>query len=121
MKSVRQSIVVKKDLHLRRGEFASIIAAATVKFIFENNEAVKHNQLSLELDEAQAEWFMSGRPLNEVRVCDSSNELENLMLRANIEGMQACPVWHNDSLVCVAFGPANSEDLDVILGDLKLL
>lgn len=128
MSDVKQVIVVRKDLGMRKGKIAAQVAHASMKFLFENNDAEKFGELKVKLSPAETLWMTSGHAKIVVS-CDSEEELRELMLKAELANVDAYPIidaGHTEfhgvpTLTCAAFGPDYSEAIDEITGKLKLL
>jgi PTH2 family peptidyl-tRNA hydrolase len=129
MSNVKMVIVVRKDLSMRKGKLAAQVAHASMKFLIDNNDCTQANKLEVCLSSEEAEWMFGGSFAKVVVGCDSEEELNNLLFKANLANIQACPIIDEGrtefngvpTLTCAAFGPAESEDLDPITGNLKLL
>jgi len=127
-KDVKQVIVVRKDLGMRKGKIASQVAHASMSFLLDSNESKRVDELKIKLTSAEAQWLSSSFTKVVVSV-DSEEELRDLIFHAEMKGIQCCPIidagrteFHNvPTLTCAAFGPANSSDVDEITGKLKLL
>ena len=53
MKNVKQVIVVRKDLKLRKGKLASLAAHAAMQFILDNNESDRPDELQVKLSQQE--------------------------------------------------------------------
>jgi PTH2 family peptidyl-tRNA hydrolase len=122
MYDVKQVIVVRKDLNMRKGKLAAQVAHAAMKWIFDNNESDKLGELS------ENKWATE-RFAKIVVSCDSEEELKSLMFKAEMANIDVYPIvdaglteFHGvPTLTCCAFGPDFSEALNEITGNLKLL
>ena len=125
---IKQIIVVRKDLKMRKGKLAAQVAHAAMKFILDNNESNKPDHINLTLSNAEAIWCKE--LFTKVVVgCDSLEELETLILKAQLSNVSVYPIidsgkteFNNEpTLTCASFGPDNSNELNKITGHLKLL
>lgn len=125
---VKQVIVVRTDLNMRKGKLASQVAHAAMKFILDNNESDRGDKLMVSLSPDEATWCLE-RFTKVVCQIDSQEGLEQLILRAKLEGIDVYPIidagkteFHDvPTLTCASFGPCQADDIDKITGDLKLL
>ncbi len=129
-KDIRQVIVCRRDLNMRKGKIAAQAAHASMKFVLDKMERIdgQDNMRTLELSLDQLEWLESGH----TKICVSVDSEEELL--ALIEkGREAKIVVHSiidsgrtefngvPTLTCAAFGPDLKEKLDPLTGSLKLL
>lgn len=128
MKDVKQVIVVRKDLSMRKGKIAAQVAHASMKFLIDNNDAERCDELSIKLTEAEAMW-LTGSFTKIVVGVDSEDALNDLIFRAKLSDIEVHPIIDAGktefngvpTLTCAAFGPCTSEQLDKITGNLKLI
>jgi PTH2 family peptidyl-tRNA hydrolase len=129
MSDVKQVIVVRKDLNMRKGKIAAQVAHASMKFLVDNNEAERGDEIKVKLSPAEAEWLLSGSFTKVVVGCDSEEALESLIFQAELADVEVHPIIDNGrtefngvkTLTCAAFGPCTAEELDKITGNLKLI
>lgn len=128
MRDIKQVIVVRRDLNMRKGKIAAQVAHAAMKFLIENDEAGAPRELKVKLSPEEAEWIETG--FTKVVVgCNSEEELNNLIFKAQLAGVEVQPIidagrteFHGVStLTCAAFGPCDASDVDPITGNLKLM
>jgi len=114
---IKQVMVVRKDLNMRKGKMAAQVAHAAMGAILPKLE---HDMVK--------EWLAG--PFTKICVgCDSLEELLELEKKATEAELINCLI--NDSgktefkgvetTTVLAIGPALAEDIDKITGDLKLL
>lgn len=128
MKEVKQVIVVRKDLQMRKGKMCAQVAHASMKWIFDNDESNKLGELKVKMSEPENKWASEGFAKIVVS-CDSEQELRDLMFKAEMKDIDAYPIidagrteFHGvPTLTCCAFGPDFSDVLDELTGKLKLL
>ena len=115
---VKQVIVVRNDINLKKGELAAQVAAASVKFLIENNESERGNQVFVNLSNNEALW-LTGSFFQEVVGADSEDQLHDILMRAKFMGIEAHTSVKNDRLTCVALGPDESGILERLVHKLK--
>jgi PTH2 family peptidyl-tRNA hydrolase len=126
--NIKQVIVVRKDLNMRKGKIASQVAHAAMKFIVDNNEALRGDELRVNLKDTEAMW-LTGSFTKVVVGVDSQDALEDLIFRAKLKDVEVHPIVDSGktefdgvpTLTCAAFGPDESFVLDEITGRLKLI
>lgn len=128
MSDVKQVIVVRKDLNMRKGKIAAQVAHASMKFLVDNNEAVRGDEVIIKLTPAEAMW-LTGSFAKVVVGVDSEEALQDLIFQAELADIEVHPIvdsgrteFHGvPTLTCAAFGPCTTEELDRITGKLKLI
>lgn len=128
MKDVKQVIVVRKDLAMRKGKIAAQVAHASMKFLIDNNDSERSDELVIKLTAAEATW-LTGSFTKVVVGVDSEDALNDLIFRAQMSDIEVHPIIDAGrtefngvpTLTCAAFGPCTSEQLDKITGNLKLI
>jgi PTH2 family peptidyl-tRNA hydrolase len=126
--NVKQVIVVRKDLQMRKGKMCAQVAHASMKWLLDNNDSDKVGELHVKMSDVEKEWT-SEKFAKIVVSCDSEGELRDLIMQATLAGIDAYPIidaglteFHGvPTLTCCAFGPDRSEVLDSITRHLKLL
>ena len=128
MSDVKQVIVVRKDLLMRKGKIAAQVAHASMKFLTDNNESERGDEVIIHLSPDEAMW-LTGSFTKIVVGVESEDALRDLILQGEIEGIEVHPIIDSGrtefngvpTLTCAAFGPCSSEQLDKITGNLKLI
>jgi peptidyl-tRNA hydrolase, PTH2 family len=129
MEDVKQVIVVRKDLRLRRSEMAAQVAHASMKFLLDNDESERGDELTVKLSLEEASWLQGSYKKIIVGV-NSEADLKNLLFRAEMAGVSTYTVTQKsgsksedtiETVVCAAFGPDESSSIDKITGHLKLI
>ncbi len=128
MNDVKQVIVVRKDLSMRKGKMCAQVAHAAMKFLVDNNEADRGDELLVKLSPAEVAW-LSGSFTKVVVSVDSEDALRDLILKAQLLGVDVYPIVDNGrtefngvpTLTCAAFGPNEVDVIDQITGGLKLI
>lgn len=127
MADVKQVIVMRKDLNMRKGKMVAQGSHAAMKFLVDNNAADGPTELHVELSPAEAQWLFGGAFTKITLGCDSEEELRELIMRAELFGIDAYPIVDSGktefngvpTLTCASFGPAFVEDIDKVTGHLK--
>jgi PTH2 family peptidyl-tRNA hydrolase len=131
----KQVIVMRKDLNMRKGKQISQGSHASMKVFLdlcevnylEYNNEVEYT-FKFKDDSLWNEW-LNGIFTKIVVSCDSEQELEELYQKAKDKKLP-CSMIIDAGLTefngvptktCIAIGPANSDDIDEITKDLKLL
>lgn len=125
---VKQVIVVRTDINMRKGKLASQVAHAAMKFLFDNNESDRDDTVTVKLSPDEATWVNKSFTKIVVGI-DSKDALEALILKAELMGIECHPIidegrteFHGvPTLTCAAFGPLKSSELDPLTGSLKTL
>jgi PTH2 family peptidyl-tRNA hydrolase len=128
MSDVKQVIVVRKDLNMRKGEIAAQVAHAAMKFLVDNNEAERGDEVIIKLKPEEAMW-LTGSFAKVVVGVDSEEQLQNLIFQAELADIEVHPIVVEErtefngvpTLTCAAFGPCAATELDKITGNLKLI
>lgn len=126
---VKQVIIIRKDLKMRKGKVAVQACHASMKVFFDNIIYCDHGEMKItNITHAMEEW------INGIftKICvsvDSEEELLNiyeqaldadlvcsLILDAGLTEFKNVPTY---TAVCI--GPEKNEDIDKITGHLKLL
>jgi len=114
---MKQMIVMRKDLNMRKGKMVAQGAHASMKALLENME---HPNVKVWLSQAFTKIAVS---------VDSEQELFDVFDKAKAAGLIATMVTDAGRTefdgvptnTCIAIGPATREDLASITGHLKLL
>lgn len=135
--SIKQVIVVRSDLKVRKGKFASQVAHASMKVFFDRGEIeswrqveegakddwpVRHS-LAVPLTPEMKEW-VEGSFAKIVLLCSGEEEMKGILQAAKDAGLPCSLVvdagyteFHGTPTpTCIAIGPAKSEDIDAITG-----
>jgi len=126
--SVKQVIVIRKDLLMRKGKMCAQASHASMKFLSDRNTSNDPSRMEINLTAAEQRWFKEGFAKITVSV-NSEKELGELMNKARKAGIQVCHIIDSGktefhgvaTLTCAAFGPDEAEKLDPITGELPLL
>jgi peptidyl-tRNA hydrolase len=118
MNDIKQFIVVRNDLNMKKAELATHVAAASVKFLIENNEAARGDQVFVTLSSNEAQW-LTGSLSQVILEATSEEQLQDIVTRAEIMGIEAHVSEKDDKLACVALGPDDTHVLQRIVHRLK--
>ena len=143
MKMVKQVIVVRKDLNMRKGKMISQGCHASMKIFFDRMtkyytlpnswgpEEKDFTGIHYELRNAtpEMEEWIDGIFTKIVLGVDSLEELLTIKNNAEKAGLPVALIEDNGltefggvkTITCIAIGPANSEQIDLVTGGLKLL
>lgn len=132
--NVKQVIIFRKDLNVRKGKAMSQSAHASMKVFLDlcgkdNEMYFKKSYTFLYSKNDPWDIWLNGLFTKVVVSCDSEQELVNIYQQAKDKGLP-CSLIVDAGLTefngiptktCVAIGPAYSDDIDPITGHLKLL
>lgn len=130
---VKQVIVIRKDLNMRKGKLVAQGSHASMKVLLDRMSTTSvgdtiHFNISVNKKEPILEWLADGF----AKIClyvNSQSELEDLFSLANEAGLPCSMIidaGHTEfhgipTKTCIAIGPYWSEDIDKITGNLPLL
>ena len=125
--SVKQVIVIRKDLNMRKGKCVAQGAHASMAAILQHGFRTSHQHI-ISMTPAMKEWLNGSF----VKVCvgvDSEQELIDLYTKAEEENISRAMITDEGrtefngvpTKTAIALGPADSDELDKITGHLKLL
>lgn len=132
--AVKQVIVVRKDLNMRKGKMVAQGAHASLNVLMESYrmEEIKimskdQTMLFCTVSKHFAEWLATGQ----TKICvsiDSKEALLDLYVRAKDAGLPCSLVldagrteFKEATHTAVAIGPGDSDEIDKITGELPLL
>jgi len=125
VKSVKQVIVVRKDLRFRKSKIASLAAHAAMQFILDNNESERPDELQVKLSQQEVHW-LNGSFIKDVVGVESHDALSDMILKAELNGINVYSIFDKSKkpdegpqLVCAAFGPDEEDQIAQIVGNLK--
>jgi PTH2 family peptidyl-tRNA hydrolase len=129
MSEPKMVIAVRRDLNLRKGKLAGQVGHAVMKFLIDNNESERADELFVKLSKPEAIWMFNGVFAKVIVGVDSEQELLDLILRAQLKNVEVSPIVDLGrtefngvkTLTCAAFGPDDPDVLDEVTGHLKLL
>jgi PTH2 family peptidyl-tRNA hydrolase len=121
---IKQVIIVRKDLNMRKGKLAAQVAHASMKVFIDRKYHIQPDQLTPEM----LEW-LNGNYAKIVVSVNSEVELLEIHELATKQGLPASLVIDEGrtefggqlTKTCVAIGPAYGVDIDEITGKLPLI
>lgn len=132
---IKQVIIIRKDLKMRRGKEIAQGSHASMKFLAHKIRAVQDNKVQsmagehfpVFLTEAEEYWLLN----RFAKIClkvNSEEELLKLHQKALDAGLTSCLVTDSGKTefngvptnTCIAIGPDEVEKIDAITGNLKL-
>lgn len=130
--TIKQVIVIRKDINMRRGKAEAQAAHASTMVFFERSNILPNFStgtkiLHIPITEEMEKWILGNYKKISVS-CDSEDELNELYTKASNLNLP-CSYIIDSGLTefngiptptCIAIGPANSEEIDQITGHLKL-
>jgi len=125
---VKQVIVMRKDLGMRKGKMIAQGAHASMKVLIDR-ASLTDDALVIPLDAATREWLVSGRFTKVCVSVDSESQLDMVVEQARAAGLPCAVIvdsgkteFHGvPTKTCCAVGPAWADAVDAITGGLALL
>jgi PTH2 family peptidyl-tRNA hydrolase len=125
---IKQVIVVRKDLNMRKGKIAAQAAHASIAVVTKLLGPTEHEHRILHHHEDLFKW-LAGDFKKIVVGCDSEAELLDLSLRARGELLLHALIQDNGltefhgvkTYTALAVGPGSSKIVDRVTGHLKLM
>lgn len=132
MDKIKQVIVMRKDLNMRKGKIIAQGAHASLKIILDklcknNYQGEKKYKFSIDLNEDMVSWMDDYF----TKIClsvNSENELLEIYRKAREVNLPASLIkdagfteFKEPTYTCCAIGPAKSDEIDFITGNLSLL
>jgi PTH2 family peptidyl-tRNA hydrolase len=138
---VKQVVVVRKDLNMRKGKLAAQVAHASMKVLLDGMFQ-NHNKLSwsdpktdfhewklLVTDKDPLYEWLTGRFTKIVVYVESEEELKELQAKANLTNVRSALIQDAGNTefngvptyTCLAIGPSYAERIDAITGELPLI
>ncbi|MFB6454236.1 aminoacyl-tRNA hydrolase [Chitinophaga sp. Hz27] len=128
-KHIKQVIVMRKDLNMRKGKMIAQGAHASIAFLTRQATVEGYTfQTQLRNPEEVLEWMTEGFKKIALSV-DSEEELDRIYQQAVDDGLVVTLITDSGltefggvpTKTCCAIGPNKNEDIDRITKDLKLL
>jgi len=121
---VKQVIVVRKDLNMRKGKTAAQASHSAISFLLKR---ITGKKTELKLSDVELEWIQTGQ----TKVCvsvDSEKELLDVFADAKNAGLEVNLITDAGrtefggvpTKTCLSIGPDYADKIDKITGDLKL-
>lgn len=125
---IKQVIVMRKDLNMRKGKMVAQGAHASLKVFLDSITSTSELEISIKINADMLSWIDG----TFTKIClgvDSENELDSLYEKAKSEGLLCSMIIDNGltefsgakTKTCIAIGPADSSSIDKITSHLKLL
>ena len=133
MEEIKQVIVVRKDLKMRKGKLAAQVAHASMKVFLDmmSKEKLENGMQKWSLllnDEEDIYQWLCGLFTKIVVGVDSKADLLDLYVGAILAKIPCALVedagkteFKRPTYTCIAIGPAKSEEIDKLTGHLILL
>jgi len=127
-REAKQVIVMRKDLGMRKGKMIAQGAHASLKVLTDRRRAVDDHAFTFELTPAMAVW-LGGRFTKVCVSVDSEAALDAVVERARAANVPVALIvdagrteFHGvPTKTCCAVGPAWTDEVDAITGELPLL
>ena len=127
-REAKQVIVMRKDLGMRKGKMIAQGAHASLKVLTDRRRAVDEHAFTFELTPAMAAW-LCGRFTKVCVSVDSETALDAVVERARAANVPVALIvdagrteFHGvPTKTCCAVGPAWTDEIDAITGELPLL
>jgi PTH2 family peptidyl-tRNA hydrolase len=127
-KTAKQVIVMRKDLNMRKGKMIAQGAHASLKVFTDRRRDVDEETFAIALTPAMAAW-LTGRFTKVCVSVTSEAELDAVVERARAANIPVALIvdsgkteFHGQpTKTCCAVGPAWSDEVDAITGELPLL
>ena len=127
--SVKQVIVVRKDLNMRKGKLAAQVAHASMKVFFDKLTIYSDYAIIKDITKPMLEWMNYG-PFTKIVVgVNSEEELLEIKKKAKEANIPNALIKDNGltefhgipTNTCIAIGPDEEEKINAITGELELL
>lgn len=124
---LKQVILLRRDMKLRRAEAAALASKASMTFIIEGDESDRSGSVKVDLSGIEAEWML-GSATRIVLGVASEESMRKLLLKAEIQGVSTYEITgvsgdtldEGIQLIAASLGPDDEDKLDLITGNLKL-
>lgn len=127
MLKVKQVIVLRKDLNMRKGKMVAQGAHASMKYMLDNSK-FDGNKFTFEFNDEWKAW-LNGAFTKVALSVNSEQELLELYEKAIANGLPASLIIDNGltefngvkTKTAIAIGPAKAEAIDEVTGHLNLI
>lgn len=125
---VKQVIVMRKDLNMRKGKLVAQGAHASLKVFLDRKLETEKEYMTIPLTESMQYWL--GYRFKKICLYVNSEEELDAVYEKALEKGFPCSMIIDSGLTefhgvktktCIAIGPAESEDINKITGHLPLL
>jgi PTH2 family peptidyl-tRNA hydrolase len=130
---VKQVIVVRKDLHMRKGKMCAQSAHASMKVLLDmmyvDEKVLGYDEWSFSAKHETPLWkWLKGKFAKIVVYVNSEKELLDLYVDAQLASLPCALIqdsgkteFKEPTYTCIAIGPDYSEEIDKITGKLPLI
>ena len=128
MSKLKQVIVVRTDLNMRKGKLAAQCCHSAMKVILDDRQISDKYMMNVRITAAMKEWLESAFTKVVLGV-DSEEAIYELARKAKEANIPHAVIvdngfteFHgNKTTTCIAIGPDESDKIDLLTGDLKLI
>jgi len=130
MSNLKQVILIRKDLRLKRAAVAALAAKVSCEFLLDNNISDRGDVLKVNLTPQESDWLL-GNSTRIILGVSSEDTLRSLLFKAEMAGLSCYSMTGSyakgsvdttqDEVLCAAIGPDDAERIDEITGNLKLI
>ncbi len=122
-------MLIRKDLGLKRSKLLSLVSSSALKFITENNESNRQDELYLKLSLEEADWLKNGQK-KIMAWAQNEDYLESIAFKADLNGIPCQSIYDEESkgqngsaksLMCLTLGPCDWNEIHNVVGQLKLI
>lgn len=123
---VKQTIIIRKDLKMRKGKMVAQGSHVSMMFMTKNFEKLEHDSWLFIPSPEQKEWLEG--PFTKITLgVNSEEELMDLYSKAEEAGLEVHLCTDNGTTefhgvptrTCIAIGPHDAEKIDLITGHLE--
>lgn len=124
MKNVKQVIIVRKDLKLSKSKVIALATAVASKFLTENNEATRQDELYVKLSQEEVEWLQT-EAMPTILGINSQRAIADLTFQAELLGINVHVITDQttksgeSTILCASIGPDEEELVNKITDNLK--
>lgn len=127
--NVKQVIVIRKDLKMRRGKEIAQGSHASMAFLVQRLDRICVGDEDAYVRLSPSEWqWLDGKFTKVCLQVDSEEALQAVYMKARAAGLEVHGVtdagateFHGvPTKTCLAIGPDEAEKIDAVTGDLKL-
>ncbi len=127
MNKTKQVIIMRKDLNMRKGKMIAQGAHVSMKVLLDSGSP-QNGYYQFPMTKDVSDW-LSGKFTKVCLSCSSEEELDELYEKAKRKGLLSSMIIDSGltefnnipTKTCIAIGPADSDIINEITGDLKLL
>ena len=128
MNDPKQVILIRRDLKLKRAAMVAMAAKISCEFLVDNNVSERGDTLKVKLTPQESDWIQ-GKSTRIILGVSSEEALKNILFKAEMAGLSSYSMTNSlrnqndfdEEVLCAAIGPDDSERIDEITGNLKLI